>query len=342
MRKRYLVAAAIALVVVALAVGTVVAGAGGERDKIAPTTVTDAAPHYWNDVAISARATDASGVAYIYYEFDGGVMRVARVADAPMDATVPLSMLPSDTVTPDPAATVAPHPHPLMDPTTAGAHTLTYWAQDSLGNVGPRQTVAFEVGKDTAAPKTEAAGAADGSWNRRKVLVTLSSTDAGAAGVAALVYAVDGGAQVTVPGAAPRAVIGLPADAETHTVEFAATDLAGNAEESQVLTLHFDTQAPSTKAWDAAVRKGKRATLRFQVDDPTPNGGSATVSLVIRKNNGRVVKTLARTVPVNVASKAVFTCKLPRGLYSFTVVARDMAGNGQRSGDMAVGDLRVK
>lgn len=343
MRKRYLVAAALVLVVAALAVGTVVAGAGVERDKVPPSTVTDVAPHYWNDVAIAAHANDASGIAYVYYEFDGGVMRVVRVDAAPMDAVVQLSMLPSDAVTPSPDASPAPQPHPLLDPTSGGTHSLTYWAQDALGNVGARQTVTFEVGKDREAPTTSVTDAADGGWYHDWVRVKLTAQDNGTSGVAALVYSVDGGTPATVAGPAPQVVVPVVGDRDSRAIQYAASDLAGNTEATKTITVHFDNVAPTVAIRDASVRKGALATVKFQVNDATPNGGTAAVTINIRRyGSGRAVKTIERVISVNKLSTAKFRCRLARGQYAVIATATDTAGNPAAPSIASIAELRVR
>lgn len=342
MRKRYLVGAAIVLVAAVLTVGAVRAGAFIERDKVPPVTSTDVLPQYWNTVAISAHATDPAGVAYVYYEFDGAVERVAPVEGSPADAVVALRVTQADPITPSPSPTVEVTPHAFDDPSASGAHTLTFWAQDVNGNVGARQTVAYKVGVDTEAPVTTVAGVRESGWYPSWVRLRFETKDAGASGVAALAYSLDGGAQVTVAGPAPSVLVPVTGSAEPRTVEYQSSDVAGNVEGPKTLTLHFDSQAPTTRAWNASVRKGANATLKFAVADVPPNGGTATVVLRIRRNNGGVVKTISKTVPVNVTSSAKFTCKLSRGLYFFTVAASDTAGNAQAAADMAEGRLTVK
>jgi hypothetical protein len=341
-RKRYLVAAAM-MIVAALAIGAVVAGAGDERDKVAPTASVDAAPQYWNGVAISASAADAAGVAYIYYEFDGAVMRVAKVDGVPTQAVVPLQVTPADITIPSPDPSATPQPHEVNDPSAPGSHTLTYWAQDALGNVGPRQTVTYKAGTDTESPVTATTGATDGAWFNRRVQVVLESADTGASGVAALVYSVDGGTPITVPGAAPQAVVTLKLNAESHVVEYGATDLAGNVEARKSLTVHFENVAPSVKTWNASVRKGANAKLKFRVSDAAPNGGTASVVIkIVKYGRGGVVKKFERNVRVNELQTVKFRCKLARGEYAFTVVASDAAGNDAVPTSASIGELRVR
>jgi hypothetical protein len=76
------------------------------------------------------------------------------------------------------------------------------------------------------------------------------------------------------------------------------------------------------------VRKGQVATLRYQVNDPSPSSGTATVVVVIRTKAGKVVKTLRLgTARVNTPQTLRYKVKLKTGSYVFTVTATDAAGN---------------
>ena len=103
-----------------------------------------------------------------------------------------------------------------------------------------------------------------------------------------------------------------------------------------------DTVAPTTLAPSAAkVVKGKKATLKYQVNDASPNLGTASAVIKIKNKAGKVVKTLKPgATAVNVAQKATFTCKLAKGVYKFSVTATDAAGNP--SSNTAVNKLTVK
>jgi hypothetical protein len=91
----------------------------------------------------------------------------------------------------------------------------------------------------------------------------------------------------------------------------------------------LDTVAPTTVAPSASkVIKGKKATLKYQVNDADPNLGTATAIIKIKNKAGKVVKTIKPGVKaVNVLQKATFTCKLAKGTYKFYVTATDAAGN---------------
>ena len=103
-----------------------------------------------------------------------------------------------------------------------------------------------------------------------------------------------------------------------------------------------DTVAPTTRAPRAAkVVKGRKATLKYQVNDAAPNLGKATAVIKIKNKAGKVVKTIRPGAKaVNVLQKATFTCKLRKGTYKFYVTATDAAGNKSRN--TAVNKLTVK
>jgi len=70
------------------------------------------------------------------------------------------------------------------------------------------------------------------------------------------------------------------------------------------------------------------ATLRYQVNDPSPNGGTATVVVVIKTKAGKVVKILRPgATSVNTPRALRYRVKLKTGTYVFTVTATDAAGN---------------
>jgi hypothetical protein len=128
---------AIVLVVAILAVGAVGAYADLASDANPPATTTDAVAQYWDAATIVATATDDEGIAYIYHEFDNGLVRLATIADKPFSAQV---SIPTD----------------KDMPLAVGAHKVKVWAQDINGNVEAQQTVSFEILKDTVKPTTSA------------------------------------------------------------------------------------------------------------------------------------------------------------------------------------------
>jgi hypothetical protein len=124
-------------------------------------------------------------------------------------------------------------------------------------------------------------------------------------------------------------------------VTYYATDVAGNAGAAQALKFIFDSQKPTTKAPSPAkAKRYQTATLKYQVNDATPNGGTAKVIIAIKDSRGNVVKMLGLgSKPVNTPLAASFNCSLRPGTYTFYVYATDTAGNLQAN--VAKNTLRV-
>lgn len=137
MRKTHLMVLAIVLAVAILAVGAVGAYADLASDDNPPATTTDAVAQYWDAATIVATAADDEGIAYIYHEFDNGLVRLATIADKPLSAEI---SIPTD----------------KDMPLAAGTHKVKVWAQDINGNVEAQQTVTFEILTDTVKPTTRA------------------------------------------------------------------------------------------------------------------------------------------------------------------------------------------
>ena len=117
-----------------------------------------------------------------------------------------------------------------------GSHELEYWATDELGNEETHHTGRVNI--DTLAPATTDDYAGGSAWQTGPVSFTLEADDA-TSGVAGTTWTVDGGAthsgtDVLVTG-----------DGE-HTVTYASTDEAGNAETAHSVTVRIDAGAPAT------------------------------------------------------------------------------------------------
>jgi hypothetical protein len=169
----------------------------------------------------------------------------------------------------------------------------------------------------------------NGKWYKAAVTVSFTATDnAGGSGVASTEYKLDGGewtkgTQVSVSGDL------------LHTVLYRSADKAGNTEVAKTLKVGIDTHKPVTKALaSASARRGRSALLRYQVLDPVPNGGTATVTIKIRNSAGKVVATIRLGAkPVNTATALSRSFKVPTtwriGVYRYSVYATDKAGNVQ-------------
>lgn len=122
---------------------------------------------------------------------------------------------------------------------TEGAYTVRLEVRDA-GGLTDNATQAVAV--DGTAPTTSASlSGTSGSagWYRSAVAVTLSGTDP-LSGVASTTYRVDGGSWLTY-----GTPVSVAADG-SHTLEFASTDRAGNAEAPKSVTFQVDATAPST------------------------------------------------------------------------------------------------
>lgn len=80
----------------------------------------------------------------------------------------------------------------------------------------------------------------------------------------------------------------------------------------------------------ASVKRGGTVSIRFKIKDPAPNAGWASLTVKVRKLNGKLVGTYkSARVDVNKALSLPVHCTLPRGRYRFSVCAKDAAGNAQ-------------
>lgn len=103
-----------------------------------------------------------------------------------------------------------------------------------------------------------------------------------------------------------------------------------------------DTTRPVTTTSAATVKRGSVATLSHEVDDADFSAGPASVTIPIKNAGGELVKTLGpyEGVPMCTPQSAWFTCRLPKGVYRFSVTAVDSAGNAATQ--VGAGRLTVK
>ncbi|TDE11419.1 OmpL47-type beta-barrel domain-containing protein [Jiangella asiatica] len=215
-----------------------------------------------------------------------------------------------------------------------GAHTVEYRATDNSGNVSPTGSVTFTVVEpepdDTTAPAVTVSVAGDQDEDGNYITsatVTITASDAGS-GVASIAYALDDGS--FVPYTEPVVVSELG----EHTLQYRATDNAGNA--SEVATVAFsvvepepdDTTAPTV---DAAVAGDQdedgnyitSATVTVTASD----AGSGVASIEYNLDGAGFT---AYTAPVVVDSLGAHTVEYratdnsgnvsPAGSVTFTVV----------------------
>ncbi len=122
-----------------------------------------------------------------------------------------------------------------------GSHTVDYRATDNAGNVGSGSTT-FRI--DTTAPTSNAvlSGTLNLGWWRNPTVTITSNDGAGNAGIQKIEYRLDGGAWQTYTAA--FVVTGDGA----RSLEYRATDNAGNVEAIKSLAFNVDGNAPTTTA----------------------------------------------------------------------------------------------
>jgi lysophospholipase L1-like esterase len=212
-----------------------------------------------------------------------------------------------------------------------GSHSVDYRSADPAGNLEVTRTVKVKL--DSQPPVTSVSGA-DGIWHDHPLTIVLTAQDA-ASGVDSVEYDLDGA------GWTPGSTLEVTADG-SHVILVRSTDAVGNVEPARTFRALIDTVAPTTKVLGpAACRRGSAASLRYSVADARPGSPGASVRIAITNAHSAVVKTLRRSgVRANVAQTLRFRCRLPRGIYAFTVYATDDAGNAQLSA--ATGRLTVR
>ncbi len=212
-----------------------------------------------------------------------------------------------------------------------GAHTVTYWSVDQVGNVEASHTGYADV--DATLPTITATGAGNDAWLSHAVTITITAADnAGGSGLASINYTLDGVAH-TMAVASTRVALSLNA---THMLRYSATDAAGNVSADHSLRVHIDTVGPTTSAKSVSGHRHKAITLKALVRDNLSPQVKA-VTLTIRNSHKKVVKRLT------LGTKNVSTWYLAKwrpaakGLYTYTVTATDLAGNRQsRAGSARV------
>ena len=117
-----------------------------------------------------------------------------------------------------------------------GSHELEYWATDELGNEETHHSGRVNI--DSLAPATSDDYAGGATWQTGPVSFELAASDA-TSGVDETTWSIDGGA----PQSGTDVIVS--GDGE-HTVTYASTDEAGNAEDAHSVTVRIDAGAPDT------------------------------------------------------------------------------------------------
>jgi lysophospholipase L1-like esterase len=215
-------------------------------------------------------------------------------------------------------------------PTGDGRHTVYAQFENQLGSMLP--VVADTITLDTVPPATTTK--ADHLWHRHPVTLHFTATDnAGGSGVARTLYTIDAGPWQTLVGS--TLVIPAPADHRNdgrHTVSYRSTDNAGNSEVVKSCTVKIDTRGPQTLApRPCIVRRGFWPALSYRADDLLSPKAEITIRISDARGHTRHLIALGwqRTNQTHMTGMLVWRCRLPRGSYRYTVLARDLAGNKQ-------------
>ncbi len=185
-------------------------------DKIAP--ITQATPNgspnsagwYNSQVVITLRSTDSiSGFSITYYRLDGGAWNAYN------------------------------GPFSIADD---GVHTIGFYSIDNAGNMETTNSLTVKIDMSLPTTSISVIGTiGNNGWYTSDVNISLSSSDT-FSGIHYLNYSIDGQAWQTYTGSFSISSEG------NHTIEFNATDLAGNNELTRSVLIKIDNTAPVTLA----------------------------------------------------------------------------------------------
>ncbi len=181
-----------------------------------------------------------------------------------------------------------------------GPHTITYRAVDMTGLIETTKTFSFTVDGTAPSSKATLSPAAVNGYYSGPTTVTLSSNDfASGSGIASIEYLLDGGGWTTY--SAPLVVSGEGA----HSIQFHATDNAGNVEGVKSKSFTIDTTGPV-------------------VSITTPSEGD---QLELGSSVAPVYSCIDTASGVSSCSGAAVVETGPIGSHTYTVTAVDNAGN---------------
>ncbi|MCL2503639.1 MAG: cell wall-binding repeat-containing protein [Coriobacteriia bacterium] len=191
-----------------------------DKDITAPVSVSDAFPAYASSPAVitltSADELGGSGMKALYYSVDGG---------------------PAQTVTPSTAQIDHNYITTTVSVSGAGDHTIKFWGEDNAGNVEfPIKIADFRIGfmPDTTPPASFSNAGSIFTPAGSTAVIHIMAVDRAevfgeeVSGVASITYILDGGTPVVTTDVS-LVYISVTGDGE-HTLEFWATDVAGNVE----------------------------------------------------------------------------------------------------------------
>jgi hypothetical protein len=186
------------------------------------------------------------------------------------------------------------------------------------------------IAPSTLATATPVPGAA--GWNTTNVAVTLSATDnAGGSGVQNIKYSLSGAQTSGIVTAGNPTTVAITAEGTT-TLSYAATDVAGNTEQTKSLTINIDKTAPATQAaaTPAANAAGWNTTaVNVNLTAMDKPGGSGVQSIHYSLSGAQGGSNV---VAGNSASVAVTA----EGISNLSYGATDTAGNSEQPNALAI------
>jgi hypothetical protein len=172
---------------------------------------------------------------------------------------------------------------------------------------------------DVTAPVVTATAPDPDLWQAFPATVVFSGTDVGS-GYAFTEWSTDGVDWTR----GETAVVGGDG---VITVSYRGVDNVGLVSATQSLAVRVASTPPTVAAADASVKKGRKATFRFNVTAVTP---LAQVVIEVRSRSGKTLSTHRYAdVPTNADVSRSFRVDLRKGKYAIRIGAVDEAGNVQ-------------
>jgi len=182
---------------------------------------------------------------------------------------------------------------------------------------------------DVTAPVVTAMDPKNGNWQKGPGTVNFSGTDVGS-GYAYTEWKTSGTDWTK------GEVAQIGGDGEI-TVTYHGVDKVGIKSADQTIVVKVASTHPTVTGANASVKRGHKATFKFNVTSVTPTG---QVSIQIRTKNGKTLSThFYNGVPTGPGQKS-FMIKLKKGKYNIRIGAVDLAGNVQTK--RGTGTLTVK
>jgi len=166
------------------------------------------------------------------------------------------------------------------------------------------------------------------AWSARPVAIELRAYTYWALDVRNVQISINDRKWVAAPGVGELRSLSIDDEGKT-TIEARCTDEDGKRSRVARVVVRIDTSRPRTFAASAAGRVGESMLLRYKVVDRT-GAASIRARLVVRDHRGRVVANLRTSARKSGVWRARSWVPPARGVYSYSVLAVDRAGNHQQ------------